>query len=121
MKIKRKCDYCGKLYTADTRNLKRGWGKCCSKSCAAHKREKRKPGYDPERVKINNIRRENWVENGKDHWARQRGYPDFETYERDCCMEDFSWDAHGGVELAICDICGLRSDYCTCGIDDDNL
>ena len=35
----RKCDVCGKEYKADTRNLKRGWGLCCSKSCAAKKRE----------------------------------------------------------------------------------
>lgn len=41
-------------------NLKRGWGKCCSKSCAASLREKSKPGYDPERVARNNIRRANW-------------------------------------------------------------
>ncbi len=53
---------------------------------------------------------------GKDEWARKRGYPDYNTYERDEGLEDGSWDAHGGVELAICDICGLRSDYCQCGI-----
>lgn len=58
--IKRNCDYCGKEYKADTRNLNRGWGLCCSKSCAAKKREESKPGYDPERVKRNNIRRANW-------------------------------------------------------------
>ena len=40
MYIKRKCDFCNKEYMADTRNLKRGWGLCCSKSCAAKKREK---------------------------------------------------------------------------------
>lgn len=59
----RNCDYCGKEYKADPRNLKRGWGLCCSKSCAAHKREKSKPGYNSERVKRNNVRRENWNEN----------------------------------------------------------
>jgi len=117
--IKRKCDYCGKEYLADKRNLNRGWGLCCSKSCAAKKRERRKPGYNEEKVKLNNIRRENWVENGKDYWARNRGYPDFETYERDEGLEDYSWDAHGGVELEICNVCGLRSDYCECGKDDD--
>lgn len=52
--VERKCDECGKKYKADTRNLNRGWGLCCSKSCAAKKREKSKPGYDPEMVKINN-------------------------------------------------------------------
>lgn len=46
--IKRKCDNCGKEYNADTRNLRRGWGRCCCKSCAAQLREKKKPGYNPE-------------------------------------------------------------------------
>lgn len=58
--MKRNCDNCGKEYDADSRNLKRGWGLCCSKSCAASKREKNKPDYNPERVKRNNIRRGNW-------------------------------------------------------------
>lgn len=40
--------------------MKRGWGLCCSKSCAAHKREKSKPRYDPERVAHNNFRRATW-------------------------------------------------------------
>ena len=31
---------------ADNRNLKRGWGLCCSKKCAAKKREKSRPNYD---------------------------------------------------------------------------
>jgi len=56
--VKRKCDNCGKEYNADSRNLKRGWGLCCSKSCAASKREKSKPGYNPDRVSRNNIIRE---------------------------------------------------------------
>lgn len=64
--MKRKCDNCGKQYTADDRNLKRGWGLCCSKSCAASKREKSKPGYNPIKVAINNERRENWVNNHED-------------------------------------------------------
>lgn len=40
--MKRKCDVCGKEYEADNRNIKRGWGLCCSKSCAAKKREQKK-------------------------------------------------------------------------------
>lgn len=40
---KRNCDWCKKEYLADNRNLKRGWGLCCSKSCAANKRESKKP------------------------------------------------------------------------------
>ena len=53
----RSCDNCGNEYKADPRNLKRGWGLCCSKSCAAHKREKSKPDYDPDRVAYNNLKR----------------------------------------------------------------
>lgn len=34
------CENCGKPFQADTRNIARGWGKCCSKSCAAKLREK---------------------------------------------------------------------------------
>lgn len=60
-KISRNCDNCGKPYMADSRNLKRGWGLCCSKSCAAKKREMSKPGYNPKRVEKNNERRANWM------------------------------------------------------------
>lgn len=51
---KRNCDNCGNEYFADNRNLKRGWGLCCNKSCAAQKREKSRPDYDPETVARNN-------------------------------------------------------------------
>ena len=60
---KRKCDNCPKEYLADNRNLKRGWGLCCSKSCAASKREKSKPGYDPLIVARNNRIREGKMTN----------------------------------------------------------
>ena len=65
--VNRNCDNCGKTYKADSRNLKRGWGLCCSKSCAAQKREKNKPGYNPKHVAINNQKRLNYqikAENG---------------------------------------------------------
>jgi len=39
--VKRNCDYCRDSYEADKRNLKRGWGLCCSKRCAALKREEK--------------------------------------------------------------------------------
>lgn len=58
--VKRKCDHCKIQYNADKRNLKRGWGLCCSKSCAAHKREKSKPSYDKTRVARNNTKRASW-------------------------------------------------------------
>lgn len=37
--VRRFCDNCQQPYTADSRNLNRGWGLCCSKSCASSKRE----------------------------------------------------------------------------------
>lgn len=58
--MKRKCDNCGKEYEADIRNIRRGWGMTCSKSCAATKREKSKPNYNPNRVARNNARRKLW-------------------------------------------------------------
>ena len=57
--ILRKCDVCGKEYFADERNIKRGWGLCCSKSCAAIKRERNKL-----KIKLNSIKLEK--ENKKD-------------------------------------------------------
>lgn len=38
--ITKNCEFCGRPFHADTRNIARGWGKCCSKSCAAYFREK---------------------------------------------------------------------------------
>jgi hypothetical protein len=58
--ILRNCNNCGEAYKADERNLKRGWGLCCSKSCAASLREKSRLDYDPVKVKRNNERRANW-------------------------------------------------------------
>lgn len=81
--MERNCDNCNKKYTADPRNLKRGWGLCCSKSCAAQKREKTKPNYNPERVKRNNIRRVLWNGNGIDenHYGIYRGERTTEGYK----------------------------------------
>ena len=31
----KKCHNCNKEFTPDKRNTNRGWGLCCSKSCAA--------------------------------------------------------------------------------------
>ncbi len=42
---KRNCDNCSTEYKADNRNLKRGWGLCCSKKCAAEMREKSRGDY----------------------------------------------------------------------------
>lgn len=43
------CENCGRPFQADTRNIARGWGKCCSKSCAAALREKGKAEPKPEK------------------------------------------------------------------------
>ena len=77
--MKRKCDYCGREYEADPRNVNRGWGLCCSKRCAAKKRERSKPGYNSARVLRNNKRRKNWFdfyENKRDYYERMTGYYD---------------------------------------------
>lgn len=39
MKVEHNCDVCGTPFMSDSRNLARGWGRCCSKTCAAIKRE----------------------------------------------------------------------------------
>lgn len=62
--MKRKCDNCGSEYNVKPSDLKRGWGLTCSKSCAASKRERSKPSYNVDRVKRNNIIRDNW----NDRW-----------------------------------------------------
>lgn len=41
----RNCDICNTEYTVKIADLKRGWGRCCSKSCAAIKRTNKKDGY----------------------------------------------------------------------------
>ena len=40
--ITRDCDNCGVGYHVREANFKRGWGRSCSKSCAAELREKNK-------------------------------------------------------------------------------
>lgn len=89
--VKRKCDNCGKEYNADIRNLRRGWGRCCCKSCAAKLREKSKPGYNPQRVQRNNIRRMYW----NDY------YPDYPQSIGDYDGADF--DQWGDCDLGIHD------------------
>lgn len=78
--MERKCDNCGKTYKADKRNIRRGWGLCCSKSCAASKREKRKPGYDPKRVEENNYRRATWNRYSEDGRYKGRTAEGYEIY-----------------------------------------
>jgi len=65
---------CEKRYQAKTADLARGWGRCCCKGHAAKLREQSKPGYDPDRVKRNNIRRANWnnSDNVPEHVKEQR-------------------------------------------------
>lgn len=90
--IKRNCDNsdCGKEYMADERNLNRGWGKCCSKSCAAKNREKAKLGYDPKRVADNNVRRVLWNDNPAFTDSNQYG-----TYKGGRTSEGYKVYLHG--------------------------
>ena len=48
---KRECLYCGNEFTPDMRNTKRGWGKCCTKSCAASLKTKYKFMSKSERIR----------------------------------------------------------------------
>jgi hypothetical protein len=95
--MERKCDNCGTIYTADARNINRGWGLTCSKSCAASKREKSKIGYNPKRVKRNNIRRELWNMKTKDENEygvfkgrySSEGYKLYENGDEDTAVDKF--------------------------------
>lgn len=49
-------------YVACTADGSFYFGRCCCKSCAAQLREKKKPGYNPKRVAINNVRRQCWTD-----------------------------------------------------------
>ena len=53
-KIKRNCDVCSAEYLARKADLKRGWGRCCSKSCAAIKRTKKQKRLTDEGYTIKN-------------------------------------------------------------------
>lgn len=39
-KVNSICQSCGKAFLAKQSDINRGWAKCCSKSCAASKRER---------------------------------------------------------------------------------
>lgn len=46
--------------------------------------------------------------------AQRRGYPSYADMIEDQCMEDGSWDAHGGVTVEPCEFCGMQYRYCRC-------
>lgn len=91
--MKRKCDHCGKEYEADMRNVKRGWGLCCSKSCAASKREQSKPSYNRARVERNNIRRELW----STVLETERSAQDYDGADQDQWGDYFEHGVHDDV------------------------
>lgn len=86
-KIKRNCDQCKREYFADSRNLSRGWGLTCSKSCASKKRESSKPGYNPETVRKNNYKRMNW--NSKEHFANRDKTRDYDSFDHPFSDDNF--------------------------------
>jgi len=67
-KVLVKCKNCGDPFTARTADVKRGWGKFCSKSCKAIKQEQRTGQHAAHKARTND---------------RLWGEP-----------EDLSWDAH---------------------------
>jgi len=83
---KRNCNNCGKEYFADNRNLKRGWGLCCDKSCGAKLREKNKPTWNKDNVERNNRIRENFGKNG--------------DYGDDCSIDEYHDSIHSGSDEA---------------------
>ena len=85
---RRNCDNCRKEYMADNRNLKRGWGLCCSKKCAAKKREKSKPGYNPVTVRHNNLKRAGLL-------PREENYVDMYHNSTDCDNDQWGDNEHG--------------------------
>jgi len=93
-KIKRRCDFCWKIYDADTRNLKRGWWLCCSKSCAAKKRERNKSWYNWKKVERNNIKRENWKSYSKEHLTWNNNIYLYEDPDEHFCTQsdDFEFE-----------------------------
>lgn len=50
--MKRFCEVCNKEFEADIRNVNRGWGLCCSKSCAAVYREIEKHSRSKEEKRL---------------------------------------------------------------------
>ena len=47
-----KCKVCKKEFTAKVADRRRGWAQCCSKSCAATKRERRTGTYRSNMARI---------------------------------------------------------------------
>lgn len=78
--------HCGKKFQARAADVKRGWGKCCSKSCAAHIRE-----YKLDRNGYRSM-----------HKKQRRGVDLLDVIERKVRVgfvnvdhdDDPSWDAH---------------------------
>ena len=83
--IYRGCDCCGQSYIAKTENLRRGWGRCCSKSCAAKIRERNKKAANYKRSTVPKSQHDvvvkqrdellaalkkahKWFEDGDDDW-----------------------------------------------------
>lgn len=88
--------FCGNQYTAKVADLKRGWGKSCSKSCAAKRRDKSlanpkfvnpdqafniKGGGKAKRARKNPPNDKRYEERlrAKDEMAKQCGYYPFDS------------------------------------------
>lgn len=89
MGVKLKC-HCGSVYTAREADIKRGWGKTCSKSCASLKRIYTLPNATtPDGGKVNfgkEYKRPNDKRYGerarvRDEIAKREGYYPFDSVD----------------------------------------
>lgn len=68
----RACDSCGNSYVAKTADLRRGWGRCCSKSCSAKLREREKTTKGYQRSTVPRSQHDDVVKQRDDLIEQQR-------------------------------------------------
>ena len=61
-KVMKECLHCSRDFETNTADIKRGYGKFCTRTCSSKYRETKKKGYDPLKVARNNFKRDNWLE-----------------------------------------------------------
>ena len=69
------CKWCKSPFKARTADVKRGWGKFCSKSCKASEQEKR-------------------THQNANHKQRLSALDDERMYHEACASNEIGWDGH---------------------------
>lgn len=81
MNVERKCQCCGKTFSARSADVKRGWAKFCSKSCKAIKQEQRTHAH-------RNFTRAHWdAQEAREKWNGEPTFSNahqFSNEEHDC-------------------------------------